>query len=57
MFAVAPVPKSVFAVPLAWAAVGSFAAFRLGVYQDFGLLAAGLIGLAAISVPKRLTTI
>ena len=57
MFAVAPVPKSVFAVPLAWAAVGSFAAFGLGVYQDLGLLAAGLTGLVAIVAPRPPTPV
>jgi len=48
MFAAAPMPKSVFAVPLAWAAVGSVAAFQLGVYQDLGLLVAGLVGLVTV---------
>jgi hypothetical protein len=42
LFAAEPVPKSVFVVPLAWAVVGSLAAFQLGVLQDLGLLASGL---------------
>jgi len=53
LFAAAPRPRSVFAGPLIWAAVGSFAAFQLGVFQDLGLLVAGLVGLAAaIAAPS-----
>lgn len=40
----APFPKYVFGAPVIWAAIGSQAAFLMGVYQDLGLLAAGLIG-------------
>jgi intracellular septation protein A len=47
MFVRGPVPRSVLAVPLAWAVVGSTAAFNLGVYQDLGLLVAGAVALAA----------
>lgn len=36
-------------VPLAWAAVGSSAAFALGVTQDLGLLVAGVVGLVAMT--------
>jgi len=46
LFAVRPVPRFVFVVPLLWSAIGSFAAFSLGVGQDVGLLVA-----AAIVVP------
>jgi hypothetical protein len=49
LFSKAPLPRSVFVVPLLWAAVGSIAAFQLGVLQDLGLLVAGLVGLAAVS--------
>ncbi len=45
LFAQAPVPRSVFAVPLAWSAIGSTAAFELGVLEDLGLLVAGVLGL------------
>jgi hypothetical protein len=48
LFAAAPRPRSIFAVPLIWAAIGSLAAFQLGVYQDLGLLGAGLIGLGSV---------
>ena len=53
LFGVAPFPRAVFIVPLLWSAVGSAAAVTLGVYQDYGLLAAGLIGLAAAVYPPH----
>jgi hypothetical protein len=40
-----PLPRYLLAIPLAWAAVGSTVAFALGVLQDLGLLAAGLLAL------------
>lgn len=45
-FLAAPLPRSVFVVPLLWSAVGAQAAFLLGVPQDLGLGVAGLVGLA-----------
>jgi hypothetical protein len=45
LFAVHPVPRWVFVVPLAWAAVGSVAAFQLGVLEDLALLVAGILAL------------
>lgn len=48
LFATAPVPRSVFVVPVLWAFVGSIAAFSLGVYQDLGLLVAGVVAVAAL---------
>lgn len=36
-----------------WAAVGSVAAFSLGVVEDFGLLAAGLVAIAAALLRPR----
>jgi hypothetical protein len=44
-FLSAPSPRYVFVVPLAWALVAAQAAFLLGVYEDLGLLIAGLAGL------------
>ena len=35
-----------FAIPLAWAAIGAVAAFRLGMPEDYGLAVAGLLALA-----------
>jgi hypothetical protein len=43
-FLAAPFPRYVFVIPITWALIGSQAAFRLGVYEDFGLLVAGLAG-------------
>jgi hypothetical protein len=47
LFAAPPVPRIAFLVPLLWAAVGSVAAVSLGVVEDFGLLAAGAVGIVA----------
>jgi len=47
LLATPPVPRSVFVVPVLWAAVGSLAALTLGVYEDLGLLVAGLAGVVA----------
>lgn len=53
-FVAAPVPRYVFFVPVAWAMVGSSAAFQLGVYEDLGLLVAGLAGVwLAFDPPPR----
>lgn len=38
-----PVPRVLFIVPLGWSLVGSVAAFKLGVYEDFGLTVSGAI--------------
>jgi Family of unknown function (DUF6064) len=48
LFAAHPVPRLAFVVPLLWAAMGSVAAFSLGVVEDFGLPAAGIAGLAVV---------
>ncbi len=52
MFAVIPIPRSAFVVPVLWSAIGSFGAFQLGVTQDYGLLIAGLIGLIVALFPS-----
>ena len=39
-----PVPLYLLAVPLAWSFIGVWAAISLGMTEDVGLLAAGLIG-------------
>lgn len=44
-FLSAPLPRYVFVIPVAWAFVAAQAAFLLGVYEDAGLLVAGLAGL------------
>ena len=52
-FLAAPYPRYVLAAPVLWSAVGSQAAFLLGVYQDLGLLAAGIIAVFLIVKSKR----
>jgi hypothetical protein len=47
------VPRLAFVVPVLWAAVGSVAAFALGVVEDFGLLVAGIVALVAVLVPRK----
>ena len=44
-----PFPRYLLAIPLAWAAVGSTAAFALGVPQDLGLSVAGLLALPLLA--------
>ena len=55
LFAKAPVPRSTFIVPVLWALVGSTAAFALGVYQDLGLLVAGVVAVIAMIRPPTLS--
>jgi len=43
-FLVPPYPRSPFVVPILWCFVGAQAAFLLGVHQDFGLVAAAVVG-------------
>lgn len=40
-------------IPLLWGLVGGSAAWKLGVEQDYGLLAAALLALALVSLPGR----
>jgi hypothetical protein len=42
------IPLFVLPIPLAWSLVGFWAAISLGITEDFGLLAAGWIGLLLI---------
>lgn len=49
LFAAPPVARWVFVVPLLWSAIGSIAAFQLGVVEDLGLLAAGIATLAVMA--------
>ena len=39
-----PFPRAVLVVPIAWAVIGGEAALLLGVYEDIGLIVAGLAG-------------
>lgn len=47
-FLVRPYPRSPFVVPLLWCLVGAQAAFLLGVPQDMGLIAAGVVGVVLL---------
>lgn len=50
LFAASPVPMPVLVVPLLWAAVGSLAAFQLGVLEDLALLVAGIVTIVVMLV-------
>jgi len=47
------IKKYLLAVPFLWAVVGLSAAVNLRIYEDFGLLVAGLLGTALILVRDR----
>lgn len=54
-FVAAPVPRYVFFVPVAWTMIGATAALQLGVYEDLGLVVAGLAGIwLAFDPPPRM---
>ncbi len=55
LFAKPIVRWTVYAIPLVWALIGSNAAFRLGVREDLGLLAAG-IAFAMLALRHRLAS-
>jgi hypothetical protein len=46
-------PKYVLAIPFVWSIIGFTAALTLGILEDIGLLAAGLLGAGAIFVRDR----
>lgn len=47
------VPKHLLVVPVLWALIGSSAAWLLGVWEDLGLLAAGIIGTGGVVLKDR----
>ncbi len=49
LFSVHPIARWTFVVPLLWTAVGSLAAFQLGVLEDLGLLATGIVTIAVMA--------
>ena len=49
------VPRHVLAIPLIWATIAVYAAFELGVHEDFGLLPAILAGLRLMEPQKLLS--
>ena len=44
-------PRVLFVIPLLWTAVGTSAAVQLGMFEDFGLLVAGVVTLIVLLVP------
>jgi len=50
LFAASPVPKPVLVVPLLWAAVGSLAAFQLGVLEDLAMVVSGVVMIVVMLV-------
>jgi hypothetical protein len=43
-----PVPSYVLVIPLIWSLIGLMAALSLGIYEDIGLLVAGLLGVGLL---------
>lgn len=52
-FLTRPYPPSPFVVPIFWCVVGAQAAIFLGVWQDLGLILAGVAGLALVAMANR----
>ena len=50
------IPKYVLIIPVLWSIVGFSAAVNLRVYEDFGLLVAGFLGIILIIVRDKKTT-
>ncbi len=46
-------PRTLIVIPALWSLVGSSAAFTLGIWEDVGLLVAGVVGTVAIMFRKR----
>jgi hypothetical protein len=55
-FLATPYPRYVLAAPIFWALVGSQAIFLFGVYQDLGLLVAGIVALLLTIRQKALSS-
>ena len=47
------IPKYVLIIPFLWSVVGFSAAVNLRIYEDFGLLLAGLLGTILIIIRDR----
>lgn len=52
LFAASPLPKTVLVVPLLWSAVGSLAAYQLGVLEDLALVVAGVVTIVVMLVQR-----
>jgi hypothetical protein len=49
-FARRPFPRIILVIPLLWTVIGGSAAIMLSVHQDFGLIAAGILGITLLVV-------
>lgn len=52
MLLLRPVHPLLWLIPLAWSAIGGSAAVLLGVLPDYGLIAAGLLVIAVLGLPR-----
>jgi hypothetical protein len=50
-------PRFLFAIPMVWALIGFTAAFAFGVYEDYGLLIAGLALIVLALLKNKKTTL
>lgn len=50
-------PKAVLVIPLIWSVIGFFAAFKLGIKEDVGLLIAGMTGTIMIVLRDRISNL
>ena len=53
IWSVKKVPIIIFIIPLLWSIIGSTAAINFNVYEDFGLIILGLLGLVCIMISNR----
>ena len=51
------IPLSILIIPFIWSIVGFFAALKLGIREDTGLLVAGITGIIMISLRNKKLTI
>jgi hypothetical protein len=47
------IPLSILMIPFIWSIIGFFAALQLGVYEDTGLLVAGILGIIMIASKNK----
>jgi len=49
-------PLSILIIPFIWSIIGFFAALKLGVHEDIGLLIAGILGIIMIALRNKKIT-
>lgn len=47
------IPVTIILIPLLWLFLGVAAAINLSIYEDFGLLLAGIVGFAMLIIKNR----